>query len=337
MPNDNCQKIKLLKLMEMLRQETDENHPMTTGEICRRLGEMGISCERRTVGKDIKVLRENGFEIMSELSGHENSYWISDRSFDLPELKILMDAVQAAHFIPEDKTEQLVAKIAALGGSHQAELLQGNIVQFNAHKHSNYSIFYNVQEIENAIQSNKRVSFRYFDLDENLTRVYRFDGGRYNTEPLMLVFEDNNYYLLTYSAKYDHITPYRMDRMDQVRVEEESISETALIKKEDGANAVEQAFRMYMGEMKTVTVRFCDRLIGVMYDKFGEELRVSRIDSDICEAEVDVQISPPFWGWLLQYPKDLVLIAPEDVREEYAKQLSAALEKQNHNSGFMND
>ena len=139
MKGDNHQKIKLLKLMELLQQETDENHPITTSEICRRLGEMGISCERRTVGKDMKLLRQQGYEIMSELKGHENSYWIADRSFELPELKILMDAVQAAIFIPEDKTEQLVTKIAVLGGSHKAELLQGNIIRFNTRKHTNHS------------------------------------------------------------------------------------------------------------------------------------------------------------------------------------------------------
>ncbi|MDO5445906.1 MAG: helix-turn-helix domain-containing protein [Eubacteriales bacterium] len=144
MQNDNCQKIKLLRLMELLRQETDENHPITTSEICRRLGEMGISCERRTVGKDMKLLQSQGFEIMSELKGHENSYWIADRSFELPELKILMDAVQAALFIPEDKTEDLLKKIAALGGTHQAELLQGNLVHFNTRKHSNRSVYYNI-------------------------------------------------------------------------------------------------------------------------------------------------------------------------------------------------
>lgn len=258
MPNDNCQKIKLLKLMEMLRQDTDEDHPITTSEICRRLGEMGISCERRTVGKDIRLLREQGYEIMSELSGHENSYWIADRSFSLPELKILMDAVQAAKFIPADKTEELVAKIAALGGSHQSELLQGNLVRFCTRKHSNHSVFYNVQEIETAIQEKRTVSFRYFDLDENLARVYRFDGGRYHVEPLTLVYDDNNYYMLTYSAKYDHITPYRVDRMDQVRVEETPVSDLALDKKEAGTIAFEQAFRMYMGKTQSVTLEFID-------------------------------------------------------------------------------
>jgi len=327
MPNDNCQKIKLLKLMEMLRQETDEAHPMTTSEVCRHLGEMGISCERRTVGKDIKVLRQNGFEIMSELSGHENSYWISDRSFDLPELKILMDAVQAAHFIPEDKTDQLIAKIAALGGSHQSELLRGNIVRFNARKHSNQSIFYNVQAIEEALQRKKKLSFRYYDLDENLEKVYRMEGGRYNTEPVSLVYDDNNYYMLSYSQKYDHLVTYRVDRMDQVRVESDDLSEAALSKTDDTGTVVEEAFRMYLGETKIVTVRFHDRLIGAMYDKFGEELRIHRIDSHTCEAEISIQISPPFWGWLLQYPKDIQLIAPADVKTDFAAQLRASLDQ----------
>lgn len=327
MLNDNCQKIKLLKLMELLRQETDENHPITTSEICQRLGEMGISCERRTVGKDMKVLREQGFEIMSELKGHENSYWVSDRSFELPELKILMDAVQAAHFIPEKKSEELVAKIAALGGSHQAELLRGNIVRFNTRKHSNHAIFYNVQAIENAIQQKKKLSFRYYDLDENLEKVYRMEGGRYHAEPVSLIYDDNNYYMLSYSRKYDHLVNYRVDRMDQVLVEEESLSEYALRKTDETGALVEEAFRMYLGERKSVTLQFHDRLIGIIYDKFGEDLDITRINDHSCEAKVDVQISPPFWSWLFMLCDDLRLTAPEELLEEYKTQLDKAIKK----------
>ena len=323
MSNENCQKIKLLKLMEMLQRETDEDHPITTSGICQRLGDMGISCERRTVGKDVKLLREQGYEIMSELAGHENSYWISDRSFSLPELKILMDAVQAAHFIPEDKTEQLITKIAALGGSHQAELLQGNIVRFNARKHSNRSIFYNVQEIESAIQKKKKVSFRYFDLDENCSRAYRFDGGRYYAEPILLIFDDNNYYMLTYSKKYDHITPYRVDRMDQVRVEDKPVGDIALSQK--GIVAVDQAFRMYMGETQTVTLEFIDSVIGTMFDKFGEELKIERIGEGLCRAQVKVQVSPTFWSWLFLYPVEIRIVEPKELAAEYVRQLRGAL------------
>ena len=325
MPGDNCQKIKLLKLMELLRRDTDEDHPIKTSEICRRLGEMGISCERRTVGKDMKLLREQGYEIMSELSGHENSYWIADRSFSLPELKILMDAVQAAHFIPSDKTEELVAKIAALGGSHQSELLQGNLVRFTARKHSNHSIFYNVQEIETAIRRNRTVSFRYFDLDEKMERVYRGNGRRYEVEPLTLVYDDNNYYMLTYSAKYDHLTPYRVDRMDRVRVEESPLSEVALEKKENSKIAVEKASRMFMGKTRTITLEFSDHLIGVMFDKFGEDLIIERVNANLCRAEVEIQISPTFWSWLFLYPGEIRIVKPKELVEKYAKRLREAL------------
>jgi len=325
MKNDNCQKIKLLKLMELLRQETDEKHPITTSEICRRLGEMGISCERRTVGKDMRVLREQGFEIMSELKGHENSYWVSDRSFELPELKILMDAVQAALFIPEDKTEQLLEKIAALGGTHQAELLQGNLVRFNTRKHSNRSVFYNVQAIEDALQEKKKLSFRYFDLNENLEKVYRMDGGRYMAEPVALIYDDNNYYMTSYSAKYQHLVSYRVDRMDQVRMEEDMLSNEAQIQIQNSPKMVNQAFRMFRGERREVTLRFRDNMIGILYDKFGEELHITRIDSKTCEAAVTVQISPPFWSWLFMLSENMRLIAPDDLIEEYNGLLQKAI------------
>ena len=329
MTNENCQKIKLLMLMELLRQETDEDHPITTSEICRRLGEMGISCERRTVGKDMKVLKEQGFEIMSELKGHENSYWISDRSFELPELKILMDAVQAARFIPKDKTDQLVAKIAALGGSHQAELLKGNIVRFNTRKHSNQSIFYNVQAIEEALQLRRTLSFRYYDLNENLEKVYRMEGGMYYTEPVALIYDDNNYYMLSYSRKYDHLVTYRVDRMDRVTAGEESLSDEALAKIDETGTLVEEAFRMYLGETRNVTLQFHDRLLGIIYDKFGEDVEVSRIDNTHCEAKVSVQISPPFWSWLFMFSNDLRLTEPEDLVERYASLIKEAAARYN--------
>lgn len=327
MKGDNHQKIKLLKLMELLQQETDENHPITTSEICRRLGEMGISCERRTVGKDMKLLRQQGYEIMSELKGHENSYWIADRSFELPELKILMDAVQAAIFIPEDKTEQLVTKIAALGGSHKAELLQGNIIRFNTRKHTNHSIFYNIQAIEEAIQQKKKVSFRYFDLDENLEKAYRMEGGRYHAEPVSLIYDDNNYYMLSFSKKYGHMINYRVDHMDQVGVEDEAISEEAMNRINSAEALIEEGFRMYLGETKAVTLQFHDKVIGWLYDKFGEKLQIWRIGPNLCETQVNVQISPPFWSWLFMMQDDLTLVGPVDVIDEYKAHLKSAAGK----------
>ena len=137
---ENYRKLKLLKLLELLRQETDENNPMVTNEICRRLMEMDIVCDRRTLATDIKLLNEQGYEIQSCQVCKAKGYYIADRRFSIPELKMLIDAVEASHLLSEKKTQELIEKIAALGGSKQAEVLTSNIVRFNTVKPTNECI-----------------------------------------------------------------------------------------------------------------------------------------------------------------------------------------------------
>lgn len=317
MPQDNCQKIKLLKLVELLRQETDELHPMTTNEICNRLAAMGISCERRTVTRDMALLNEQGYEIMSRQVGKAKGYYIEDRSFSVPELKILIDAVQAASFITNRKTADLIDKIAGLGGSHKAEILKSNMVCFNTRKHSNESIYYNVGYIEEALQQQKKIIFCYYDLDENGKKVYRRDGHHYVTEPVALVFHEDNYYMIAYSARHDNTTNYRVDRMDQVTIIEEPVSEKAVELRATVGNCTEQVFKMYGGEPVEVELEFSDRLIGVVYDKFGEGTPMERLNEATCRTTVTVQISPTFWGWLSQFVGKMRIVSPDFVREEY--------------------
>ncbi len=173
MPKANYQKIKLLKLLELLRQETDEEHPLRTSEICTRLNALSITCDRRTLGKDMALFNKQGYEVMPKMVGHEKAYYVEDRGFSVPELKILIDAVQAASFITEKKSAELIKKIAYLGGSHRAEILKGNMVCFNTRKHTNEAIYYNVGFLEEALQQKRKASFCYFDLDETGERIYR--------------------------------------------------------------------------------------------------------------------------------------------------------------------
>lgn len=301
MAKDNKQKIKLLCLMELLRQETDETHPMLTSQICRRLGELGISCERRTVGMDVQVLNDFGFEVMKKMVGHENGYYVADRSFSVPEIKILMDAVQAAKFIPPGKSAALSDKLAALGGSHQAELLRGNLVCFNTRKHTNESILYNVQALEDAIREHRRASFRYFDLDENRRRVYRREGERYLVDPMALVYSEDYYYLLTYNRNHADLTTYRVDRMEQVRTEAESVCPEALVPDGDVNEYTAQVFRMFGGSPTELTLEFDRSLIGAVYDRFGEEAEITPVGRKKCSVTVTVQDSPVFRGWLAQF------------------------------------
>lgn len=317
MAQDNYRKIKLLKLMELLRMDTDEQHPMTTNQICARLDEMGIICDRRTLSKDIALLNEQGYEVMDTSVGHEKAYFVEDRSFSIPELKILMDAVQAASFVTEKKTAELLEKIAALGGSHRGEILKGNIVNFKTTKHSNEQIFYNVDALEQAIDQQKKVLFRYFDLNEHREKVYRRDGHRYVVEPIALVFNEDNYYMLCYSSRHQKISTYRVDRMEAVQVLEDSITDTAVTLKGEIGPYTEQVFKMYAGEAVDIVIEFQDNLIGVVFDKFGEDTKMMRCGDHKCVATVKVQISPVFWGWLFQFAGEMKLLSPEELTREY--------------------
>ena len=317
MVQDNYRKIKLLKLLELLRLDTDEQHPMTTNQICARLDEMGIICDRRTLSKDIALLNDQGYEIMSAPVGHEKGYYVEDRNFSIPEIKILMDAVQAASFITDRKTQELVDKIATLGGSHRAEILKRNIVNFKTTKHSNEHIFYNIDALEQAISAQKKILFRYFDLDENGQKVYRREGHRYVVEPVALVFNEDNYYMLCYSSRHQKTSTYRVDRMDAVTVLEESITDIAIGVKTQISQHTEQAFKMYAGEAVDIVLEFRDSLIGVVFDKFGEGTKMIRSGEHKCVATVKVQISPVFWGWLFQFAGEMQLLSPEPLVQEY--------------------
>lgn len=317
--------MKLLKLMELLRQETDEQHPMTKAEVCRRLCKMGINCDVRTLGRDVRVLRDQGYEIMEVMISHDKAYYIADRSFSVPELKILIDAVQAASFVTDKKTGELIDKIATLGGSHRAGILKGNIVMFNTRKHTNETIYYTVGFIEDAIQRNKKIIFKYFDLDENRQKVYRRDGHHYVVEPVALVFNEDNYYLVVYSSRHDGTANYRVDRMEVVEIIDEEITEVAKQMRDSLAAMTESSFKMYGGQPVKVVLEFDDKLIGVVYDKFGEDTTMRRTGEHTCMAAVTVQISPTFFGWLFQFGDKMTIISPTSLKEEYTKQAAALL------------
>lgn len=327
MPEENYQKIKLLKIMEILRQETDEEHPMTKVELAARLVAMNVSCSPRSLIRDIKLLNEQGYEIMERLIGHEKAYFVCDRSFSVPELKILIDAVQAASFVTNKKTGELIDKIAALGGSHRAAILKGNMVKFNTRKHRNETIYYTVGFIEDAIQRNKKIIFRYFDLDENGQKVYRRDGHHYVVEPVALVFNEDNYYLIVYSEKHDGTANYRVDRIDSVEIIDDPISDKARSLRRKVARYTEEAFKMFNGQPETITLRFTDKLIGPVLDKFGEVTKMTRVDDHTIEATVQVRIAPTFWGWLFQFGTDMDIMEPEALKEEYKNKAAELLNR----------
>lgn len=326
MAQEYWQKIKLLKLLELLRQETDEENPMSTNDICARLNAMGISCDRRTLSRDIGLLNGQGYEVLSMRLGKGNAYYVADRSFSVPELKILIDAVQAASFITEKKTGELVDKIAALGGSYRADILKSNIVCFNTRKHKNESIYYNVDALESALSQMKKAGFRYFDLDMEGRKNYRKDGRHYIVEPVALVFNEDNYYLIAYSEKHGGTANYRLDRMDAVDVVDEDVSDKALLLRNKVSEYTGQAFKMYGGRTTDIVLEFDSKLIGAVHDRFGEGTSMMAAGEGRCVASVTVQLSPTFWGWLFQFAGEMKILSPESAVNEYKKTAARANE-----------
>ena len=314
---ENYRKVKLIKLLELLRQHTDAQHPMTNSQVCAAMDEMGIPCDRRIISQDVAVLNDMGYEIMVTMIGHEKAYYVDDRSFSVPELKILIDAVHASSFITEKKSGELIEKLAALAGIHQAEVLKRNMVCFNTRKHSNEKIFYNIDTLEEAILAQKKVIFLYFDLDENGQRVYRRGGHHYVVEPVALVFNEDNYYMSCYSSRHDSTSNYRVDRMDGVKIIEEPCSEKALALRDEVAAYTEQAFKMFGGQLEDVVLEFDRVLIGVVYDKFGENVKMIPSGENKCIATVKVRISPTFWGWLFQFAGQMKILSPTHLLEQY--------------------
>ena len=183
-----------------------------------------------------------------------------------------------------------------------------------------------IRKLEEALLRKCQASFYYFDLNEKHERVYRKEQKLYVVDPAALIFHEDNYYLMCYSTKYQRPTIYRVDRMENVNVVDYPVSPEAQLTEEQIAAYVEQTFKMFSGDPAEVTLRFDDDKIGIIYDKFGENTEIRRIDDSTCEASVTVQISPTFWGWLFQFNGEMQIIDPPELIDTYKALLESAVE-----------
>ena len=308
---DNYQKIKLLKLYNYICQHSDDAHPLSTKELLAYLQGEGIPCDRRTLAKDIGVLNEYGYEVRTH-TGRQKSYYVPEynRAFEEAELRTLIDAVQAARFINEEKTRDLVLRIANLVGEYRSKLLRDNIVIFNTNKSPIKNIFSHIDVITKAIRERRKLSFRYFDLDEKRRKVYRESGRIHYVNPMALVYREDAYYLVGYNAERNQPYYYRVDRMDGVKRTREVVDDECEIWMQENSveEYVRQSVRMYAGDQEDLVTLMYKRgdykMLGAIYDKFAQNLRFLPDNPNYPDykfVEICVRSSPTFWGWLVQY------------------------------------
>ena len=215
-------KLKLLYLADILRRETDEDHPLSVSALVKRLEDCGISSNRKTLYEDMELLKEYGMDIYTHKdAGAANMYHLASRDFELPELKLLVDTIQFSQFVTPKKSKELIHKLSSLTSVHQADQLERSVIITDTLKGLNESIYYTIDAIHNAVLQRRKISFRYFNHTTDKKKAYRNDGKPYIVSPYTMACSNNNYYLIAFHEKYNDLSQFRIDRMDKIEVTDE--------------------------------------------------------------------------------------------------------------------
>ena len=318
------QKKKILCILQILRERTDENHLMSAADISKALEEYGISAERKSIYSDVEALIDFGIDIVQK-KGSTPGYYIASREFEIAELKLLVDAAQASKFITKKKTEELIKKLEGLTSKYEAHQLQRDVYIYNRTKAQNETIFYNVDYIHDAIFSNVQVRFQYSEWTVKKELMLKKNGAFYVVSPWALTWADENYYLIAYDENADMIKHYRVDKMQKMELLETPRLGRERFQEFDLAAFAKKTFGMYGGEDASVTLVGKNGLAGVVIDRFGQDVWMVPADEDHFRAHVTVALSPQFFGWLAGLGSDIQITGPESVRNQYREYLNSLL------------
>lgn len=316
------QKAKVLELMRMLLDRTDENHFLTIDEMVERLASRGISAERKSIYTDIEALKTFGLDICYRRGF---GYYVASRKFELPELKLLVDSVQGSKFITARKTAELIKKLVSLGSIYEGQLLKRQVYVKNRIKSMNESIYYNVDGIHEGISKDRQIEFKYFEYDLQKRKSFRRNGGVYRVSPFALTWDDENYYMLAFDAQAGIIKHYRVDKMQGIRVTSDIREGREQFNKLDMGEFTRRTFSMFGGEEQEVELRFENSLVGVALDRFGRDIMIIRDREDSFLIRTKVVVSSQFFGWIFGLDGEATIVSPKSVKQSYAERLSAAL------------
>lgn len=321
----NRQKLKLLYLMRMLEDETDSEKGLSMAQILGRLESYGIDAERKSVYRDIEALREFGLDVRSRRR-EAVEYFLASRDFDLPELMLLIDAVQSSRFLTKRRSDALVRSVKRLASAPQRVLLDKRLHVEGRIKSQNESVFRNVDRIQEALAQRRKVSFRYFRYNAAKKKILRRDGQRYVETPVRLVYADGFYYLVAYNEKHDSFPHYRVDRMDGLEVLGEPACRNERVAAYGASEVQSYAFGMYNGEDVSVTLLVDDEAMDAVIDRFGRDVSAVSTGDGAAHVHVSVCKSPVFFGWLAQFGTRVQVEKPASLAREYRAYLTAIVE-----------
>ena len=326
MPKTGNQKMKMLYLIKILTEYTDDGHELSVEQIRTKLGEYGISADRKTLYLDFEELRNFGVDIIAQQHDRNVYYHVGKRRFELPELKLLVDSVQSAKFLSERKSRDLIRKIESLGSRYDAKHLQRQVLITGRIKSMNESIYYNVDILHEAINAGKQIQFHYYQWNIDKKAVPRKDNAWYQASPWGLMWDDENYYLIAFDAEERKIKHYRVDKMLHLSITELDREGEDEYAKFNLPKYTKALFGMYGGDTTKVTLEGENDLVGVVIDRFGKDIPIRRKDEDHFLADVNVAISRQFFGWVFAIGNGLKIVAPENVVESMRTEANNLME-----------
>ncbi len=315
MARSTNQKLKLLYLLKFLQRQSDEGHPVTMADMIEELAKHDIPAERKSIYDDLEALRSFGVDVV-QLRGKQPGYYIGARDFEVAELKLLVDSIQGSKFITEKKTLALIGKLEGLASVHDARLLERQVYVRNRVKSMNESVYYNVDEIANAINRDRQIRFRYFEFTVEKERQFRRDGAFYLLSPFALMWDDENYYMLAWDESESRLKHFRVDKMNRIQTLEQERQGKDAFQAVDMSAYSKKVFGMFTGQESRVKLRFVNHLAGAVIDRFGKDTVLVRDGEAHFTVSVDVVVSPLFFAWVFGFGTDAEILAPGDVRQK---------------------
>ena len=321
------QKLKLLHLWQYLARASDEDHPVTVAQIIDYLALQGVSAERKSVYDDIEALRLFGLDIVSVRLGSATGYYLGERDFQLPELKLLVDSVQSSKFITREKSLELIGKLERLVSDGQAGQLHRQVYVRGRIKTMNQSIYYNVDDIHAAIDGDRPLTFQYYDWSPSRERVFRHGGRRYAVSPWALMWDDENYYMIAFDHDEEIIKHFRVDKMAGIRTEDGPRRGAEAFEKLDMATYSDTHFGMFSGEVRRVRLCFENSLAGPVIDRFGQDAALVPYDEGHFSVTVSAAVNVQFFGWLCGFGPRVRILSPADAAEQMRSHVAAILDQ----------
>ena len=317
----NKQRLKLLYLMEIFSNDTDDQHMLTLPQIISKLRAYGVDVERKTLYQDFEILRNYGFDIVGVQAQRNYYYHIGNRQFELPELKLLVDSVQSAKFITQKKSNSLIRKLEGMVSKYEAQKLQRQVIISGRVKAMNESIYFNVDKLHEAIGAGRQISFKYYRWNINKEMELRKDGDWYQVSPWGLMWDDENYYLVGYDGEEKKIKHYRVDKMKSITVVDQKREGKEQFKAFNMPRYTKSLFGMYGGEEMQVTLEAENGMVGILIDRFGKDIPIRPVDENHFRTNVVVAVSDQFLGWIMALDEGVKIVGPDKVVEQMKEKI----------------